>query len=121
MRMKFTHVLSAGYALAPLLALSAVAQAATVANPLCPTETAIYAPGHAQDIVVPPGFRVSVFARGLNMPTGIAFLGNKNNFKVYVLESGHGLPSKCNEQGSFPGGAFAPNNPFTPDILVFNQ
>jgi hypothetical protein len=71
--------------------------------------------------VVPPGFKVSVFASGLNMPTGIAFLGNKNQFKVYVLESGHGLPSKCNEQGSFPGGTFSPANPFTPDILVFDQ
>jgi hypothetical protein len=97
------------------------AQAATVANPLCPTETAIYAPGHAQDIVVPSGFRVSVFARGLNAPTGIAFQGNKNNFKVYVLESGHGIPSRCNEQGSFGTGTFDPANPFTPDVLVFDK
>jgi hypothetical protein len=97
------------------------AQAATVSNPLCPTETAIYAPGHAQDIVVPPGFRVSVFARGLNAPTGIAFQGNKNNFKVYVLESGHGIPSSCNEQGSFGTGTFDPTNPFTPDVLVFDK
>ena len=35
--------------------------------------------------------------------------------------SGHGLPSKCNEQGSFGSGDFDPTNPFTPDILVFNQ
>ena len=75
-------VITGACAFAPILALSATAQAATVANPLCPTETAIYAPGHAQDIVVPPGFRVSVFARGLNMPTGIAFLGTKSNFNV---------------------------------------
>ena len=40
---------------------------------------------------------------------------------MYVLESGHGIPSRCNEQGSFPGGEFAANNPFTPDILVFNK
>ena len=78
-------------------------------------------PGHAQDIVAPSGFRVSVFASGLNQPTGIAFLGNKANFKVYVLESGHGLPSPCNEQGSFGTGDFDPTNPFTPDVLVFDK
>jgi glucose/arabinose dehydrogenase len=71
--------------------------------------------------VVPPGFRVSVFARGLNAPTGIAFLGNTKNFKVYVLESGHGIPSRCNEQGSFGTGTFDPTNPFTPDVLVFDK
>ena len=38
-----------------------------------------------------------------------------------MLESGHGLPSACNEQGVMPGGTFATNNPFTPDILVFDQ
>jgi hypothetical protein len=80
-----------------------------------------FAPGHGQDITVPDGFTVSVFASGLNMPTGIAFLGNANRFHVYVLESGHGLPSKCNEQGSWPGGIFDKANPFTPDILVFDQ
>jgi hypothetical protein len=112
---------AAALAFAPMLALPAVAQAATVNNPLCPVETAIYDPGHAQDIVVPPGFQVSVFARGLNQPTGIAFLGNKNNFKVYVLESGHGIPSRCNEQGSFGTGPFDPTNPFTPDVLVFDR
>jgi|SRR5579864_2681823 len=103
------------------LALPGTASAATVANPICSSETANFAPGSGGDIVVPDGFAVSVFASGLNMPTGIAFLGNKNHFQVYVLESGHGLPSRCNEQGSFSGGVFAANNPFTPDILVFDQ
>jgi hypothetical protein len=97
------------------------AQAATVANPICPAETAIFDPGSGGDIKVPPGYTVSVFAKGLNMPTGIAFMGNKNRFQVYVLESGHGLPSRCNEQDSFPGGVANPANPFTPDILVFDQ
>jgi hypothetical protein len=99
----------------------AMAMAATVANPLCPVETVLFDPGNGQDIRVPSGFTISVFAKGLNMPTGIAFVGNKNNFQVYVLESGHGLPSNCNEQGSWPGGVFDPANPFTPDILVFDQ
>src|SRR6516162_522808 len=99
----------------------AMAMAATVANPICPVETASFDPGNGGDIRVPEGFTVSVFAKGLNMPTGIAFLGNKNNFQVFVLESGHGLPSRCNEQDSFGGGAFDPTNPFTPDILVFDR
>ena len=107
--------------LVSLIALPNLAGAATVTNPLCPTEMANFAPGHGQDITVPDGFTVSVFASGLNMPTGIAFLGNANRFHVYVLESGHGLPSKCNEQGSWPGGIFDKANPFTPDILVFDQ
>src|SRR6516165_1891842 len=114
-----------GGALVTLLAFSAglpgVARAATVANPLCPAEVVFFAPGTGQDITVPPGFTVSVFASGLNAPTGIAFAGNKNHFHVYVLESGHGLPSKCNDQSAFGTGNFDPQNPFTPDILVFDQ
>ena len=103
-----------------VLALSGTAAAANVvANPLCPVETAIYAPGTGQDINVPAGFTVSVFATGLNMPTGIAFLGNRKQFQVFVLESGHGLPSLCNDETVFAGSAAT--NPFTPDILVFDQ
>jgi hypothetical protein len=62
-----------------------------------------------------------VFAKNLNMPTGIAFLGNATNFQVFVLESGHGLPSVCNDEMAWPGGPFDTNNPFTLDILVFNR
>src|SRR5438477_10361293 len=103
-----------------LLALPGLAAAATpvVANALCPVETAFYAPDNGGDIVVPDGFTVSVVAKNLNMPTGIAFLGNSNSFEVYVLESGHGLPSVCNDQSLFGTGDFDPKNPFTPDILV---
>lgn len=105
-----------------LFGTGATAVAATVvANPLCRTEIAFFDPGNGGDINLPPGFTISVFAKGLNMPTGIAFLGNQNRFQVYVLESGHGLPSICNEQGSFGSGDFDPTNPFTPDILVFDQ
>ena len=86
----------------------------TIANPIdgCSGNTALYDPGEGQDIVVPDGYTVSVFAKGLNFPTGIAFrsthkvdnLGNPARaFEVFVLESGHGLPSRCNEQGSFSG------------------
>ena len=102
------------------------AKAATVANPnpvnaACALNTAQFAPGNGQGINVPAGFKVSVFASGLNMPTGIAFRSAGAGFEVYVLESGHGLPSACNDESTMPGGTFAANNPFTPDILVFDQ
>jgi hypothetical protein len=121
MQLKRRHIMTSIFAFAPLLALPAVGEAATVTNPICPTEVALFNPGGGSDIVVPPGFKVSVFAAGLNFPTGIAFLGNSQRFQVFVLESGHGLPSICNEQGSIVGGEFSSTNPFTPDILVFNQ
>ena len=82
MQCKRLSILTTALAVAPFLSLPVVAQAATVANPQCPTESAIYAPGHAQDIVVPSGYQVSVFAQGLIQPTGIAFLGTKSNFNV---------------------------------------
>ena len=83
--------------------------------------TAFFNPTLPPSINLPPGFTASVFASGLNMPTGIAFLGNASSFQVFVLESGHGLPSVCNDETLWPGGEFDVNNPFTPDILVFNQ
>ena len=116
-----------GYVSAGVLAsmIPVAAQAATVTNPNpnpgCNLNTAQFNPGSGQGINVPAGFKVSVFASGLNMPTGIAFRSAGAGFEVYVLESGHGLPSACNEQDVMPGGTFAANNPFTPDILVFDQ
>ena len=98
------------------------AQAATVSNPICPDNSALFDPGSGQDIVVPPGFKVSVFKSGLNFPTGIAFRKTGATFEVYVLESGHGLPSRCNDEtSSVVGGSTGAQNPFTPDILVFDQ
>ena len=125
MEPKRLRVLSVACAVAPLLALPAVAQAATVANPStspgCMMNTAFFNPTLPPSINLPPGFTASVFVSGLNMPTGIAFLGNASSFQVFVLESGHGLPSVCNDETLWPGGEFDVNNPFTPDILVFNQ
>jgi glucose/arabinose dehydrogenase len=96
--------------------------AAVVANPLCSAESVTFNPGNGEDIVVPPGYKVSVFKAGLNGPTGIAFRGNAQAFEVFVLESGHGLPSICNDETSATlGGSFGAHNPFTPDILVFDQ
>jgi hypothetical protein len=121
MQFKRFHTLTSVFAVAPLLALPSVAAAATVTNPLCSGESVLFNPDQGLDIVLPAGFKVSVFASGLNAPTAIAFLGNSQSFQVFVLESGHGLPSVCNDQTAFGSGNFDPNNPFTPDILVFNQ
>jgi hypothetical protein len=109
------------FVLASTLLLTLPALAATVvSNQLCPTERVFYNPDNGEDIVVPPGFTVSVFAKNLNFPTGIAFQGNSKKFQVYVLESGHGLPSICNDEIKWQTMNF-PGNPFTPDILVFDQ
>jgi len=125
MQLKRSHTVTAVFAVAPLLLWPTVAHAATVANPStspqCMNNTAFFNPTLPSSIVLPPGFTASVFATGLNMPTGIAFLGNSSSFQVLVLESGHGLPSVCNDETLWPGGEFDINNPFTPDILVFNQ
>src|SRR5262245_12452394 len=104
----------AGIGIAPSVAF------ADVANPVCPKETVFFNPGNGEDIVLPRGFKIEVFPKGLNFPTDIAFLGDKHNFRVFVLESGTGLPGRCNNNENVPGvGKFAANNPFTPDILIF--
>jgi glucose/arabinose dehydrogenase len=125
MRSNCHCTLTAACAFVPLLALPAVVQAATVANPTplpqCGDNKAFFNPTLPPDISLPPGFKASVFAAGLNAPTGIAFLGDADSFEVYVLESGHGIPSACNDESLQPGGTFASNNPFTPDILVYNK
>src|SRR5213083_3821965 len=107
-------------ALALLLTVPTLVAAAP--NPLCPGEDVFFNPGNGEDIVVPTGFKVSVFAKGLNFPTAVAFRGNGRRFEVFVLESGHGLPSRCNDEtSSVVGGELSATNPFTPDILVFDQ
>src|SRR5438876_522471 len=72
-------------------------------NPLCPGEDVFYNPSNGEDIVVPPGFSVSVFAKDLNFPVAVAFRGSARRFEVYVLESGHGLPSRCNDEDTSQG------------------
>ena len=93
-------------------------------NPNCPVETVFYDPGNGEDIAVPAGFKVSVFAKDLNFPTGIAFLGNKKDFQVLVVESGKGLPAgnNCNNNDTVAvGGSFSATNPFTPDLTIFDK
>src|SRR3989454_2994138 len=112
-------VLTVAFAL--LLSLPHLVTAATVVNPLCSGEDVTFNPGNGEDIVVPPGFKVSVFVKGLNAPTAVAFRGNAKKFEVFVLESGHGLPSICNDEVAFQTAHPSAPNPFTPDILVFDQ
>src|SRR5215467_4755117 len=49
------------------------AHAATVSNPLCPVEDVTFNASTGADIIVPDDYTVTVFAKGLNFPTGIAF------------------------------------------------
>jgi len=120
MRSRFDRFSWATVSFALVLTLPALATAA--GNPLCPGEDVFFDPGHGQDIVVPSGFEVSVFKSGLNFPTAVAFRGDARRFEVFVLESGHGLPSRCNDETSpVVGGELSATNPFTPDILVFDQ
>ncbi len=97
-------------------------------NPNCPVETVFYDPGNGEDIILPEGYKVSVFAKDLNFPTGIAFRGSKDHFQVLVVESGKGLPSGSNEatdcnsnNKATVGGPTSPTNPFTPDLTIFDQ
>ena len=70
--------------------------------PDCMNNMAFFNPNLSPSINLPPGFTASVFVAGLNAPTGIAFLGNSSSFQVFVLESGHGLPSVCNDEMAWP-------------------
>jgi glucose/arabinose dehydrogenase len=90
-------------------------------NKNCVEESVYYNPSNGEDIVVPKGFKVEAFITGLNFPTDVAFVGGKNDFKVYVLESGTGLPGKCNNNKGAYGTPTTPDNPFTPDILIYNS
>src|SRR5262245_49017511 len=101
-----------------LLVAPLTASAKLVGNPACPGEEVFYNPGNGEDIVVPNGYKIEVFLKNLNMPTDIAFAKGR----VYVLESGTGLPGRCNnnEEPAF-GGKFNAANPFTPGLLIFNS
>ena len=101
-----------------LLLLPGLASAQFVTNPGCTDEVVFYNPGNGEDIIVPDGYKVEVFAKNLNFPTDIAFA----NGKAYILESGTGLPGACNNRAlAVYGGPFSATNPFTPDIVVFDM
>jgi glucose/arabinose dehydrogenase len=95
------------------------ARAASVGNALCAGEDVQFNPGNADDIIVPPGYKIEVFAKGLNFPTNIAFKGSAHSFEVYVTEAGTSLPGRCNAAVGYPGAAA--DNPFLADIRVLNS
>src|SRR5437867_6722951 len=100
-----------------LLVLTSPASSQLAGNAACPGEDVFYNPDNGQDIIVTNGYKVEVFVKNLNMPTDIAFAKGR----VYVLESGTGLPGRCNNN-KLPafGGEFSAGNPFTPDLLIFD-
>jgi glucose/arabinose dehydrogenase len=115
--------LQAGFAAAET-AISAPA-GTTAGNAACPGEDVFYNPSHGEDIVLPEGYKIDVFATGLNFPTGIGFMRTgeePGDFVVTVVESGTGLPSRCNNnEAPVWGGKLSPTNPFTPDMLVLDR
>jgi hypothetical protein len=119
-RVSFVALLAVLWIACPLAVMAEI-----VSNPNCPAETVFYGPGNGEDIVVPDGYKVEVFAKNLNFPTGIAFLGKKDDFQVFVLESGTGLPGRCNTNAGpgvgGPGGIFSSTNPFTPNLLILDR
>ena len=102
-----------------VLSLPLASAHAAAGNAACPGEDVFFDPGSAQDIIVPPGYKVEVFKSGLNFPTNIAFRGNAHKFDVFVTEGGTGLPGRCNAAVGFP----APDatNPFLPQVRVLDQ
>src|SRR5678815_1052176 len=99
------------------------ASAQMVGNAACPGEDVFFNPSQGQDIFVPPGYKIEVFASGLNFPAGIAFKGNSNDFEVFVTESGTGLPGRCNGAEFFRDTAKVPDaaNPFLPQVRVLDD
>jgi hypothetical protein len=65
--------------LAGIVVHPVTAAPAMVGNAACPGEEVFFDPGNGEDIIVPEGYRVEVFAKGLNFPTAIAFAGNQKS------------------------------------------
>src|SRR5258708_10779898 len=96
----------------------------TAANSACTGEDVFYDPGNGQDIVLPAGYQVEVFARDLNFPTGLAFMrtgDETEDFNALILESGTGLPRRCNNNNDPAwGGKLSATNPVTPHLRVLD-
>src|SRR5919198_6093982 len=94
-----------------------------VGNLACPGEEVFFDPGGGEDILVPPGYTVEVFAAGLNFPAGIAFRGAPDSFEVFVTEAGASLPGRCNDAAFFEAqtGVPAAENPFLSQVRVLDN
>src|SRR5438034_11130038 len=79
-----------------VLTVPTLATAQTKGNPLCPGEDVFFDHGHGQDIVLPQGFEVSLFATCLNFPTAFALRADALRFDLFLQESVHGLPCSSN-------------------------
>ena len=116
---------SSGPAVSDQLASALAMGGTTRGNAACPGEDVAYNPAQGQDVVLPRGYKIQAFATNLDFPTGLAFQRTgpgRNDFQVLVLESGTGLPSRCNDNADPAfGGKLSPANPLTPDLLVLNR
>jgi|KBSSwiStaDraftv2_1062776.scaffolds.fasta_scaffold75101_3 glucose/arabinose dehydrogenase len=111
-------------ALVALAGSATLIEAQTAGNAACPGEDVFFNPGSAQDIIVPAGYKVEVFAKGLNFPTNIAFLGdNPRRFQVFVTEAGTSLPGRCNGVEFYKAqtGVADSANPFLPQVRILDQ
>src|SRR5262245_9206276 len=117
--------------LASIAAVPVAVQAQTATNPVagCTGEAVFYNPGNGEDIVIAQGYKIEPLIRGLNFPTDIAFSGDKHRFQILVLESGTGLPGRCNNNELVPVNTamttraklrkFDARNAVTRDVILF--
>jgi hypothetical protein len=95
----------------------------TAANLAYPEYKVFFNPRNGEDILVPPGYKVEVFATGLHFPMSIAFRGTAQAFEVFVTEAGTRLPGWCNGAEFFAEPTEFPDaeNPFPPQVRVLDQ
>jgi hypothetical protein len=95
----------------------------TATNLACPEYKVFFDPGRGEDILVPSGYRVEVFATGLNFPMGIAFQGTAQGFEVFVTEAGTRSHGRCNGAEFFARQTGLPDaeNPFLPQGRVLDH
>jgi len=95
----------------------------TAVNLACPEHEVFFDPGNGEDIFLPSGYQVEVFATGLDFPMGIAFRGTAQDFEVFVTEAGTRLPGRCNGAEFYAKKTESPDdkNPFLPQVRVLNQ
>src|SRR5438270_10859099 len=99
-----------------------LATAQTRGNPICPHEDVFFNPGNGENIVVPKGFEVSVFAKDLNFPTAAAFRGDSRRLDMFLMDSGRGVRSNGNDQTSrVAEGESSTIILFTPAVWVVDE